>query len=261
MHKRSFSQTVACWPPTKQQRGPFCRNLQNTLIVYYAIKCEKSKTGQLNLGVVIFLLYLCSCTCSSFVSLVFVLDHFCVHVYFVHMERTARQQQQGKSLIQNFYFVCVFVFVCVFLHNCIVFCLRGMHNRAAAARQDPDPKPPSTITHPRFRLTPILMTMMMMTVTMMMLAFTFMSNESCHRCQCIVMVIQKPVLNIFLGFLGHPRTKDWNTICENIRSARVCPKSPFMDTTSFTPTPNWSFPFLSGQKPSKLFTKGNTTYL
>ena len=72
-----------------------------------------------------------------------------------------------------------------------------MHNKAAA-RQDPDPKPPSTITHPRFRLTPILMTkmmmtmmtpilmtmmimmimtpipmtMMMMTVTMMMLAFT-----------------------------------------------------------------------------------------
>ena len=38
------------------------------------------------------------------------------------------------------------------------------------------------------------------------------------------------------------QTMDWNTICENI-----CPKPPFMDTASFTPSPNWPFPFLAAQ--------------
>ena len=32
--------------------------------------------------------------------------------------------------------------------------------------------------------------------------------------------------------------RDWNTICENIRSARVRRKFPFMDTASFTLAPN-----------------------
>ena len=120
-------------PSYKTTKGAF-------FVVIYKTHCLiNKKLISVNQGVVIYL-FICA-------SISLNLTYFVRICVLSIMWNAQGSSSNNKKDVFN-----VYLYVFVFLYLCItvcIFCLRGRH-KAASARQKPDPKPPSTITHPRF---------------------------------------------------------------------------------------------------------------